>query len=301
MAEPNEISDRGDKVAPETKSELPAVESPPLSPAEQVKEPILDAQMTSRPAPSNPASAPARPEPGPTVASTSRPAIKIPPLRIPPVKIPDVKMPGMRLSRRLRRRAALAAIVVLAAGFGAAVGTLATRAPAPPPPKPNTALLEENQALQRSVARLTKDLATLKTSAEAAARESRAQIAKVSEELNKRLDRAPETTGSIGKAATAAPAVEKPEVAPPIPTPRPAIVQGWTVREGRNGRVLVESRGEFFEVFPGVPLPGLGRVEAIRREGDRWVVVTPRGLITSAETSAAVRPRPPYPPYYRPY
>jgi hypothetical protein len=302
MAEPNEMSDSGNKVAPDANNELPHVASPSLSPAEPVKEPVLDAQMPS------PAEV-ARPTPDATADEPLRLAPRIPPLRISPIKIPDMKMPGLRVSRRLRRRAALVATVALAAGFGAVVGAVVNRAPASPPPKPDVAMIQENQTLQRSVAKLTKDIATLRTSVETAAREGRTQIARVNEELNKRVARAPETTGSIGKVATTttttatpppAPVIAKPEVAP-IPTPRPAIVQGWTVRDGRNGRALVESRGELFEVFPGVPLPGLGRVEAVRHEGGQWVVVTSRGLITSAESSAAVRPRSAYPPYYRPY
>jgi hypothetical protein len=72
----------------------------------------------------------------------------------------------------------------------------------------------------------------------------------------------------------------------------------------RNGRIFVENRGEYFQVAPGVPLPGLGRVETIRREGDSLVVVTTKGLITEARTTASVRPRPQqryYTPYWEPY
>jgi hypothetical protein len=36
-----------------------------------------------------------------------------------------------------------------------------------------------------------------------------------------------------------------------------------------------------FEVYPGDPLPGVGRVNAIRRQDGRWVVVTDRGLIVA--------------------
>jgi hypothetical protein len=33
------------------------------------------------------------------------------------------------------------------------------------------------------------------------------------------------------------------------------------------------------EVEPGDNLPGLGRIEAIRRQDGRWVVVTSKGVI----------------------
>jgi hypothetical protein len=241
----------------------------------------------------------------PTSSAALNPRAAIPHIKMPPLRMPQVKIPLLNISRRTRRRAALAATIALTAGFGAAVGAIGNRAPAQAPAKPDTALIEENHLLQRSVAKLAKDVGALKVSIEASSRESRSQIAKVGDQLNEKLAermRAPDITGSISKPATVAatmPAAEKPEVAP-MPPPRPAIVQGWTLHEARNGRVIAESRGEFFQIVPGVLLPGLGRVETIRREGDSLVAVTAKGLITSSQSTAAIRPRP-YPPYYRQY
>jgi hypothetical protein len=288
MAEPNEIADGEKTVAPESKSELPNVESPPLSPAEKLSEPVLEAQMK----PQAPQSAPAA---APTVEPVT-PEASSPHFTFPKLALPHV-------SRRNRRRAALAATVLIAAGFGAAVGAIASRAPAPQPPKRDAALLEENHALQRSVAKLNKDIGALKANIEANVRETKTQIAKTADRLNDRIERAVETTGSIGKPAAATPPkpAEKADAAP-LPTPRPTIVQGWSVHEAMNGRAFVEHRGEFFRVAPGVPLPGLGKVESIRREGDQLVVVTTKGLITANQASASIRPRPPYyGPYWRPY
>jgi hypothetical protein len=320
MAEPNEIAN-GDKAAapeskteskieskPEAKAELPAVESPPLSPAEKLSEPVLlEAQMKPQPAAPAAEVKPAPASPAPTEAAKpyiSMPKVKIPPLKIPAMKIPEVKMSAPRISRRMRRRAALAATIMLAAGFGAAVGAVANRSPAPLPAKPDTALIEESHALQRSVAKLNKDLTTLKTNVETAARDSKTQIAKVTANLSERIDKAIDVTGSIGKPATTATttaAIASPPAAEPapLPQPRPAIVQGWTIREARNGRIWVENRGEMYAVAPGVPLPGLGRVETIRREGNSLVVVTTKGLITEGQSTASVRPRPQR--YYTPY
>jgi hypothetical protein len=36
-----------------------------------------------------------------------------------------------------------------------------------------------------------------------------------------------------------------------------------------------------FDVMPGTQLPGLGRVDNVIRQDGRWIVVTPKGLITS--------------------
>ena len=50
-----------------------------------------------------------------------------------------------------------------------------------------------------------------------------------------------------------------------------------------DGRAMVESgRYGIYEVGPGAPLPGVGKVEAVRRQDGRWVVVTPKGLIVSS-------------------
>jgi hypothetical protein len=312
MAEPNEIAN-GDKAAAqdskpeskiEPKAELPTVESPPLSPAEKLPEPVLEAQMKPQPAPEV--------KPEPAAAATAEPAkprfamphIKMPSLKIPAMKMPEIKIAAPKISRRNRRRAALAATIMLAAGFGAAAGAIAMRTLAPPQAKPNTALLEENHALQRSVAKLNKDLTTLKANVEAAARDSKTQIAKVTASLSDRFDKAMDVTGSIGKSPTSPATTPSPSIAAPapLPHPRPSIVQGWTVRVARNGRVWAENRGDLYAVAPGVPLPGLGRVETIRRDGHSLVVVTTKGLITENQATASVRPRPRYyTPYWEPY
>ena len=60
------------------------------------------------------------------------------------------------------------------------------------------------------------------------------------------------------------------------------IVEDWVVQDVRGGRALVEGRyGGLFEVGAGSILPGLGRVEAVKRQDGQWVVVTARGVITS--------------------
>src|SRR5262249_60634013 len=56
-------------------------------------------------------------------------------------------------------------------------------------------------------------------------------------------------------------------------------VEGWVVRDVRRGAALIEGRMGLVEVEQGDVVPGLGRVDAIRRQDGRWVVVTARGLI----------------------
>jgi hypothetical protein len=58
-------------------------------------------------------------------------------------------------------------------------------------------------------------------------------------------------------------------------------VEGWVLRGVANGIALIESRRGIFEVYAGDLVPGAGRVDAIRRQDGRWVVVTSKGLIVS--------------------
>ena len=62
----------------------------------------------------------------------------------------------------------------------------------------------------------------------------------------------------------------------------PPVLNGWVLREVFNGSAMVENeRMGMFEVVPGANLPGVGRVETIRRQDGRWVVMTPKGMIVS--------------------
>ena len=59
------------------------------------------------------------------------------------------------------------------------------------------------------------------------------------------------------------------------------IVQGWSLRDVSHGVAVIEGRNGFYEVYAGDPIPGLGRVNEIRRQDGRWVVVTTKGLVVS--------------------
>ncbi len=122
---------------------------------------------------------------------------------------------------------------------------------------------------------------------EKAQAEPAAKLAKLSEAVDKLRSAqasappapAKEVTGSVSQpaaAAAAAPAAPpKPEVAR-LPT-----VGGWVLRNVANGSALIEGRRGLYEVYAGDPVPGLGRVDAIRKQDGRWVVVTSKGLIVA--------------------
>jgi hypothetical protein len=246
-------------------TELPAVESPPISPAtpEIHAEPVATVPTAS------------------TAATVSEPAEEAPAATTPPIHFPR-----FHLRPRHKRHALLAASVAIAAAFGAVVGAAATggfsRTPAV-----DIAAMEENKATQQSVAHLTKEITNLKTSLEAANRAAHSQIAKLSDRLSRETA---DITSSITPPQTVPPA---PQASAPMSAPRPpqaaeappparlSIVPDWSIRETRDGYVYVQGHGDVYQVVPGAPLPGLGPVEQIKRQDGRWLVVTPKGIIIS--------------------
>jgi hypothetical protein len=58
-------------------------------------------------------------------------------------------------------------------------------------------------------------------------------------------------------------------------------LEDWVLRDVGYGGALIGGRRGTYEVYAGDTIPGLGRVDAIRRQDGRWVVVTSRGLIVA--------------------
>src|SRR5216684_3005465 len=205
-----------------------------------------------------------------------------------------------------RRLAALAAVVALAAIAGALGGALATAGVGHFLGDGATA--SASPTLEASVARIDADILTLMANLENISKSSAAQFNKTSDRLDKvekaqaepaaklaklseAVDKlrgtpvaasaaatpaaAKEVTGSISAPATTPAAAPKPEVA------RMPTVEGWVLRDVTNGAALIEGRRGMYEVYAGDPIPGLGRVDAIRRQDGRWVVVTGKGLIVA--------------------
>src|SRR5271154_3771164 len=172
----------------------------------------------------------------------------------------------------------LAASVAFAAAFGSFVGSVSGSGLARffyPAGAAASGTEKVNEAVRTMKLELT-ELAAVKASLDTAARSTTSQYAKIADRLD-RLDQrtaaAPsDTTGSI---ATTAPQPLPSE--PPKLTDR--ILQNWVVQDVQNGRALVESRyGGVFDVGAGSVLPGIGRVETVKRKDGQWVVVTARGL-----------------------
>jgi hypothetical protein len=89
-----------------------------------------------------------------------------------------------------------------------------------------------------------------------------------------------DTTGSVTQsAATAGAPAQARAAAPKTDVGRLPILEGWTLRDVSRGGAVIEGKHGFYEVYAGDPVPGLGKVDAIRRQDGRWVVVTTKGLV----------------------
>jgi hypothetical protein len=67
----------------------------------------------------------------------------------------------------------------------------------------------------------------------------------------------------------------------PVPESRPTTIAGWSLREVSGGTVVLEGPTGTFKASRGETVPGVGRVESVVRWGDRWIVATTRGLIST--------------------
>jgi len=194
------------------------------------------------------------------------------------------------------RFALLAATIAVAAAAGSFVGSLTGagvgRLVPDAAPSANTADANSIlRALKSQVAELTAMKSNLDGSirnantqfvaiaerldrVERAATNPAAQLAHIADAVDRlnKINATPETTGSIAPMTT-------PPAEPKIVD---RIVEDWVVQDVHGDRALVEGRnGSLFEVGAGSILPGVGRVEAVKRQDGQWVVVTARGVITS--------------------
>jgi hypothetical protein len=212
---------------------------------------------------------------------------------------------------------AMAAMLALATIAGAIGGAVATTgfthvadAAAPPP---------ASGALEASIARIDSDIVALKAGLEHNSKAAVGQFNKTSDRLDKiekaqaepntklaklteavdKLRTAPAVAPAQVAAAPAAPkevgakevtgSVTQPAVTAAAPAGAPPksevgrlpTVDGWKIADVGYGSALIESRRGTFEVMAGDFIPGLGRIDAIRKQDGHWVVVTSKGLIVS--------------------
>jgi hypothetical protein len=205
------------------------------------------------------------------------------------------------------RSSALAAMVALATAAGVLGGALATVGFSHFARGEVEVANSSNSALEASVARIDADIQALKSSIEHTAKLANAQSGKAGERLDRlekaqaepaaklaRLSEAVEKLRAAAPAAAAVPIAAPPNAqnaakevtgsiassaGPNAEIARLPAVAGWKLRDVANGGALIESRQGLYEVYAGDAVPGLGRIDAIRRQDGRWVVVTAKGLV----------------------
>jgi hypothetical protein len=199
------------------------------------------------------------------------------------------------------RFAQLAATIALAAAVGSFVGSLTGagfgRHVPEAAPSANTA---DAGSILRAMKSELAELSAMKSNLDGSIRNANTQFVAIAERLDRveraatnpaaqlahiadavdrlnKINATPETTSSITPMTTA------PMTTPPAePKITDRLVEDWVVQDVHGDRALVEGRnGSLFEVGAGSILPGVGRVEAVKRQDGQWVVVTARGLITS--------------------
>jgi hypothetical protein len=199
------------------------------------------------------------------------------------------------------RLSPLAASLIFAAALGVLAGTAGTAALLPDG-KPATAPVvavatDDKRALEERVARLSAELAAIKSGIETSNKATTGQLGRIGERLDRAEKAQAEPAAKLAKIMDTLDRLERRTVAATLPPPevtgsvstvakleaKPLAVDGWRLRDFHAGRALLESRtGTLYEVGPGSNIPGLGRIEAIKRVDGRIVVSTAKGVITSA-------------------
>jgi len=189
----------------------------------------------------------------------------------------------------MNRFTQLAASLVLAAMFGGILGAVATASLVRSGPVASIATgrtgLEEFQALKEQVVQARVDLAALKVSIDAGNRSTNAHFTRIGERIDRIERNQVEPAAKLNKALDALERLTRTDATGTIAPPgagaagRPGALDGWVLRDVRRGTALIEGRMGVIEVDQGDIVPGLGRVESIRKQDGRWVVVTSKGLI----------------------
>jgi hypothetical protein len=210
---------------------------------------------------------------------------------------------GAAPSRSLRF-AMLAASLAAAAAIGSLAGSLSATGVAhlwPARTPPVAVAYSGPQATKAELA----ELAALKANLDSASRNASGQFARLAERLDRveraqaepaaklaRLAEAIDRLEKKGMTASSSAAAAAPETTGTIPAspsattaeakPPENVLREWIVHDVRGGRALVGNRfGAIFDVGSGSILPGLGKVEAIKRQDNVWIVVTAHGVIYS--------------------
>jgi len=283
--------------APTASDDLPTVAAPSIDPAESA--PVEPAGAREQPiaaqaaAAHGAAEAKARPTLPRAAVLVLRPDDKPGAAAAEPAPSPRPRTSG-------RRFALLAAGLIMAAATGAVAGSagiagferlfptapvVATHSEAGDEVrilKDTVAQLRTNvKALSDNLAALRATIATQNTAANAQFTKITEAIERVEHAKNERrvttLTPSPEPVAALPAAPPATATID------PKAAAKPPTVEGWSVRRVfGSDAALVEGRYGVVEIEPGDLVPGLGRIQEIKRQDGHWVIVTSRGLIVSS-------------------
>jgi len=195
----------------------------------------------------------------------------------------------------------LAASLAFAATLGVLAGTAGTAALLPEG-KPATApvvaaAIDDKRALEERVTKLSAELAAIKSGIENSNTATASQLGRIGERLDRAEKAQSEPAAKLAKIMETLDRLERRTASAALPPAdvtgsvssiakiesKPLAVDGWRLRDFHAGRALIENRtGTLYEVGPGANIPGLGRIEAIKRVDGRIVVSTAKGIIASA-------------------
>lgn len=219
------------------------------------------------------------------------------PPRPPPPEPPPLSLPPPAPSFGLRRIFAVTAVAAVIGGLAGSLTTAGFTAMVGSP----SAGPSYDQVFADGLARINHEVAVLKGAIDTSTRTQTQQVAKIADRMDRaekaqndagtrlakagdvldrverRLAASGEVTGGLGEARGSA-AASASAASAAAEAKRP-VVEGWVLRDVYHGTAMIQGHGEVIAVLPGESLPGLGRIEAVKRQDGRWVVVTARGLI----------------------
>ena len=67
----------------------------------------------------------------------------------------------------------------------------------------------------------------------------------------------------------------------PFPDTKPTTIAGWALLEVVDGTAVVQGPNGVWRVTRGDTVPGVGKIDSIVRWGNRWIVATSKGLIST--------------------
>lgn len=170
-------------------------------------------------------------------------------------------------------------------------------------------LRETVAQLRRQVAGISEHLDGLRSAVDLSSRANSDRFGRFAENLDRieranssataRIEKIAEVQAqaasqSMPRLASIPPTVEVTgSVAPPDKAKAPRrVVKGWSVRQGYEGIAILQGPPGVVEVLLGQEVPGLGRIEEMKIENGRWVVLSSAGAIVSAQKQEEVATMP---------